>query len=248
MIPTSQPGLSLLAISDRSSLPDGDLTGWLAAVGQAGVPAVQLREKDLDDRALFELAVEAKRRLPSDTLLLINGRCDMAMAAGASGVHLPSDAVPVAALRRRYGDRLVIGCSTHHRDEVIAARDAGADYVTFGPVFDTPSKATYGPPPGLAGLRAVTGLGIPVLALGGMTCERFAEVAEAGARGAAAIRLLQPVSSAPAASAALREVVAHARALFDPRAEDGSQRRAVGRHSPRRDEPTRSRPPANDAT
>jgi thiamine-phosphate pyrophosphorylase len=210
----------LLAISDRRSLADGDLADWLDAVGQAQVPAVQLREKELDDRALYELAVAARRRLPAACRLLINGRADVAIAAGADGVHLPVAGLPAAQLRRCHGERLLIGCSTHHRDEVLAAREAGADYVTFGPVFATPSKAAYGPPPGLAGLRTVTGLGIPVLALGGMTGERFAAAAAAGARGAAAIRLFQPVSSSaaadPAATArALRAIADQARTAFE---------------------------------
>src|SRR3990167_6607567 len=94
----------LLAISDRRALPDQQLYPWLAHLAAAGVPAVQLREKDLDDRALLELALEARALLPPPALLLVNGRAGVALAAGAGGVHLPADGVPTRPLRRRFPD------------------------------------------------------------------------------------------------------------------------------------------------
>lgn len=197
----SSPSPRLLAISDRRSLPPGtDLAAWLRIIAEAGVDAVQLREKDLDDRALFALARTARSLLPSPVRLLVNGRLDVALAAGADGVHLPAAGLPVAAVRR-LADRgggarqrpLWVGLSTHDPAEVAAARRDGADYVTFGPVYPTPSKAGYGEPPGIPGLeRAVEAAeGLPVLALGGVTAQRVAEVAAAGAAGAAAIRGFQ---------------------------------------------------------
>lgn len=201
----------LLAISDRRALGEGFLD-WLAALGRAGVGAVQIREKDLDDRALFDLVRRARSLLPPATRLLVNGRLDVAVAAGADGAHLPADGVPLAALRRRFGPGVLLGRSTHRPEEVEAARRDGADYVTFGPVYPTPGKASYGTPPGLAGLAAATarngGAGIPVYALGGVTLPRLAEVAAAGAAGAAGIRLFQDPDELP-------RLVAAATAAFE---------------------------------
>ena len=195
----------LLAISDRRRLPGEDLGPWLDALAEAGVDAVQLREKDLGGRRLLELARLARRRLGPDRLLLVNGRADVALAAGADGVHLPAAGLPIAALRRRFGDRLLIGRSTHHPAEVREAAAAGADYVTFGPVWATPGKERYGPPPGLSGLRRAAAVGLPVFALGGVTIERLPEAAAAGARGAAGIRVfLRPGRLAALVAAADR--------------------------------------------
>ena len=202
---------SSMAISDRRSLPREDsLPEWLDRLAGARVPAVQIREKDLPDRAVFELVVEARRQLPSSTRLLVNGRADIALASGADGVHLPVSSLPAAALRRRFGSRLLLGCSTHSLGEVRAALRSGADYATFGPVFHTPSKAELGSPVGLSALREASQLGLPLLALGGVTQEAFSDLAAAGARGVAGIRLFQQVSSGLAAAAEA------ARAAFAP--------------------------------
>lgn len=182
------PPFRLLAVSDRRAVGEVGFGAWLARLGAAGIDGVQLREKDLPDRSLHELARRARAALPA-ARLLVNGRLDIAIAAGADGVHLPADGLPVAPLRARFGPGVLIGLSTHHPDEVAAARAAGADYVTFGPVFATPSKEGYGPPTGLGPLAHAAACGLPVYALGGVTLDRLAEVASAGAAGAAGIRL-----------------------------------------------------------
>ncbi len=186
----------VLAISDRRSLRGETLTDWLRRMAALAIPAVQLREKDLGDRELYDLAVSARRILPSETRLLINSRVDVAIAAGADGVHLPVAGVPPALLRKRYGEELLLGCSTHTLAEVDRAVAAGASYLTFGPVYPTPSKASFGSPVGLAQLAQAAARGLPVLALGGVEPARFSEVAVAGASGVAGIRLFQRVSSA----------------------------------------------------
>ena len=191
----------LLAVSDRRRLPGHDLLAWCEALRAAGVDGVQLREKDLEDRALFEAARQVRGILPPGSKLLVNGRADVAVAAGADGVHLPADGVPVAPLRRRFGG-LLLGRSTHHLEEVEDARRSGADYVTFGPVYPTPGK---GPPTGLAALAAAAGIGIPVFALGGVEPDRFPEVAAAGAHGAAGIRMFVAPAAAAVAVVAARE-------------------------------------------
>jgi thiamine-phosphate pyrophosphorylase len=170
------------------------MADWLRAVGEANLGdlgAVQLREKDLDDRALYALTRLARSILPPAVRLLVNGRLDVALAAGADGVHLPGDGVPVAALRARFGADPLIGCSTHTVVEVERARDGGADYVTFGPVYATPGK---GAPVDSGELARAAACGLPVYALGGITLERFGELATAGAAGIAAIRLFQSTS------------------------------------------------------
>ncbi|HEX6899426.1 MAG TPA: thiamine phosphate synthase [Thermoanaerobaculia bacterium] len=195
------PTFRLMAISDRASLsiPFAD---WLRDLGQAGVGAVQIREKDLDDRSLFGLARLARAALSPATRLLVNGRLDVALAAGADGVHLPADGVPAAALRARFGGGVLIGRSTHRVEEVERARDEGADYVTFGPVYETPGK---GAPVGVAELARAAAAGLPVYALGGVTLERLGEVAAAGASGIAAIRMFQRQTDLAAVARAARE-------------------------------------------
>ena len=196
------PTFELLAISDRASL-DLPFSEWLGRLSAAGVGAVQIREKDLDDRSVLELARQALAVLPT---VLVNGRLDLALAAGADGAHLPADGVPVAALRRRFGQGVLLGVSTHSVDEVERALRDGADYVTFGPVWPTPSKERYGPPLGLGELARAARVGIPVYALGGVMLSRFGEAAAAGAAGVAGIRLFQ--------GPALDEVVDAARQCF----------------------------------
>lgn len=198
----------LWAISDRRRVVGGEagFERWLAAVAAAGVPGLQLREKDLDDLELFRLSQRA-RALYRGGCLTINGRADVALAVGAEGVHLPAAGVPIAPLRQRFGMRLLIGCSTHSPNQVAAARAAGADYALFGPVYSTPAKSRFGPPQGLAELTAAASQGLPVIAIGGLTLERLPELAAAGAAGAAGIRIFRD-------PAALAEIVGAAAAAF----------------------------------
>lgn len=176
-------------------------------MAQAGLPAIWIREKELDDRELFEIVEAARRRLPAATRVLVSGRPDVARAAGADGVHLASTGLPTAAVAARFGDRLLIGRSTHTLEEVATAARDGADYVTFGPVWATPGK---GPATGVDRLRRAVAHGISVVALGGVTTARLREAAAAGAHGAAALRLFADPSRAAAA-------VAEAARLFGSR-------------------------------
>lgn len=178
--------LAILALGDGTALAARDPLLWFGQLAAAGVDGLQVRAKELNDRELYDLATAARAALPPPARVVANGRADVALAAGLDGVHLPADGVPVAALRRRFGAELLVGRSTHTLDEVATAAAAGADYVVFGPVFPTPGK---GPSVGIAALRRAAAQGVPVLALGGVTVERLAEVAAAGAAGAAGIRL-----------------------------------------------------------
>lgn len=206
--PLPEPPFRLLAVSAGRADEIG-AERWLGAVrplGEAGVGGFEVREKALSDRRLYELTRRARALLPAATRVLVNGRADVALAAGADGVHLPAAGVPAAALRRRFDRRLLIGCSTHSLEEVEAAYAAGADYVVFGPVFPTPSKPSATDLPGLSGLARAARVGIPVLALGGVDLPRLADVAGAGARGAAGIRMFADVSELPALVERAREV------------------------------------------
>jgi thiamine-phosphate pyrophosphorylase len=159
------------------------------AVG-LGIELVQIREKHLTPRLLFELAHEAAGvTARSRTRLLINGRYDIAIATGADGVHLTSNSLPTAIVRERTHDNFLIAVSTHAKDEVMRSRGDGADLAVYGPIFFTPDK---GEPKGSEGLRDVcSAVGdFPVVALGGIDEKNSTEVIDAGAAGYAAIRYL----------------------------------------------------------
>lgn len=146
-----------------------------------GVAAVQLRAKALTGRALYDAALALVPIVHArGGVLVVNDRVDVALAAGADGVHLPSRGLPPEAARRLVGDGLFVGVSTHTPAEVAAASYAGADYVTFGPVFPTAGK---GAPVGLATLANVAkAVPLPLFALGGVDASRAAAVVATGAR------------------------------------------------------------------
>ena len=176
--------------------PTGDdflhLLATVRAATRAGVPLVQLREKQLRPRVLFELAARAAEIVRgTPTRLLVNDRADVARAAGADGVQLTTRSLDAATVRRVFGPDFLVGVSTHSLEEARAARDGGADFAVFGPVFDTPSKRAYGPPVGLGALtKAALSLSpFPLVALGGVGEDEVEKVLKAGAAGVAGIRL-----------------------------------------------------------
>jgi thiamine-phosphate pyrophosphorylase len=179
----------------------------VCAAVRARIPLVQLREKNLTTRTLYELAARSVEITHgTETRLLINDRADVAAAAGAAGVHLAVQSVEAEVVRRAFGPSFLIGVSAHSLAEVQAARDGGADFAVFGPIFDTPSKRAYGAPLGLESLReAAQKLSpFPLLALGGITNENAPDALRAGASGVAAIRLFSEAEKLDAVAAAIR--------------------------------------------
>ena len=161
----------------------------------AGVTFVQLREKNLTSRLVYELACEAAALTRgSATRLLVNDRADIAFAAGADGVQLTSVSVPASVAREAYGPEFVIGVSAHAIEELKTARDEGADFALFGPVFETPGK---GAGKGVDELKRACEavMSFPVLAIGGVSADNYRSVIDAGAAGFAAIRWLNDVDS-----------------------------------------------------
>ncbi len=182
------------------------------AAAAAGVDWIQIREKHLTGRELADLVQQALRVAPAPCRILVNDRLDVACAVGAAGVHLTEQSISAADARKFVRERgllssFLVGASTHSLDSARAAAESGADYVIFGPVFATPSKAGFGAPQGIERLAAVCrSVSVPVLAIGGITPENAGECRAAGAAGIAAIRLFQDAADLPAVVRRLRSV------------------------------------------
>lgn len=170
-----------------------DIIRLVEAAVSSEIPLVQLREKNLSVRVLQELACQAVALTrKTKTQLLVNDRFDVALAAGADGVHLTSQSIPTAIVRKACVEEFLIGVSTHAVGEARLAHQHGADFVLFGPVFDTESKRAFGQPQGTDKLREVANAlkPFPVIAIGGISLDNVKDCFAAGASGVAAIRLL----------------------------------------------------------
>jgi thiamine-phosphate pyrophosphorylase len=181
--------LRLCLVTDRTQTRDRDLISVVGECLAAGLPAVQVREKDLPAAELARLC-RALRPLTAarGAWLIVNDRVDVALAVGADAVQRTTVSLAIEDIRAVADQRLRIGASVHGLEEALAAQEAGADWVVFGPVYDTPSKRRYGPPQGLEALRRVAAATrVPVIAIGGITPERVREVRAAGAAGVAVI-------------------------------------------------------------
>ena len=157
---------------------------------KGGVKAVQLREKNLETLELLKMADKIRDLTKQfNARFFINDRFDIAIAVGADGVHLTQNSIPAAAVRKAVKKKLLIGVSTHSLKEARDAEKGGADFITVGPVYRTPSKLKYGKPIGLDILKKITSkMNIPVFAIGGIKSSNINYIKEAGAYGAAMIR------------------------------------------------------------
>ena len=217
----------LCYVTDRHSLPLDQQTDArtallqkIAAMLSAGVDWVQIREKDLSAKDLVSLTRQAlKLRTTSSgegrngAPILVNDRLDIALAEGADGVHLGESSLPVSEVKRldelrAAGKTFLVGASCHSIESAKFAEREGADYVIFGPVFDTPSKAAFGASQGIDRLAQVcSSVSIPVLAIGGITIENAPDCFAAGAAGIAAIRLFQDSPDPAATIRSLRHCI-----------------------------------------
>jgi len=203
-VPT--PDFDLYLVTDRGMTQGRDLLWVLQQALDGGVKGIQLREKDLVGRELFFLA-EAARKLTQryHALLLINDRIDIALAVDADGVHLSTASIPIESARALLGRQQLLGASTHSLEEAQEAERNGADFVMFGPVYFTPSKASYGSPQGLAALKKVVEkLSLPIYAIGGIKLENIADTRRTGVRGVA---LISAVMSAADPENATKEIL-----------------------------------------
>ena len=192
----------LCLVTDRQATGGRSLTTVVEAGLGAGLPVVQLREKDLPAGELCQLAGELRAlTLAHGARLLVNDRADVALAIGADGVHLPASGLAPATVRAILGPGRLVGVSTHSVAEAEAAAGAGADFAVFGPVYDTPSKRSFGEPQGLVALAAACRAArLPVIAIGGVTAARVPELSEAGAAGVAVIRAVLEAADPAAAT------------------------------------------------
>lgn len=185
----NRTGFNLYLITDRNQAGGLRLIDIVEEALKGGVRGVQLREKDLSSRELYELAYDMRKLTARyDAKLIINDRVDIALAVDADGVHLGLTSMPIHRVRKLIGTSRLIGLSCHNQVNALMAQETGADFITFGPVYYTPSKATYGKPVGIELLDTVAHLlDIPVFALGGIKQENIPEVIAAGASGIALV-------------------------------------------------------------
>ena len=165
----------------------------LESATKSNISLVQIREKKLSAKLVFQLASESlKLTKDTNTKILINERIDIAIAAKADGVHLTSNSIPIDKIRQIAPTNFIVGVSTHSFEEAKLAKDCGADFVTYSPIFPTTSKVNYGESKGLDGLKNVCNKlkPFPVLALGGINKKNYKSVLESGASGFAAISFL----------------------------------------------------------
>ena len=204
--------LRLTLVTDRTQPRGRELATVVGECLAAGLPAVQVREKDLGAADLV-LLCRRLRGLTLDTqaLLIVNDRVDVALAVGADAVQRASTSLPVKDIRGLVGGQLRIGASVHSLQDAIEAEVNGADWVVFGPIYDTPSKRGCGPPQGRDKLtRVATTVKIPVIAIGGIPPERAREVMSAGAHGVAVISAILAADAPADATRRLLEALAAA--------------------------------------
>jgi len=195
--------------------PVEKLVDQIRAAILAGADWVQVREKDLTARALLNLvqrAADIASECGAGVRVVVNDRIDVALAAGALGVHLGHESIPAKDVVRwrRSGNApadFCVGVSCHSLEEARQAEQDGASYVFFGPIFETPSKIPFGRPQGIEKLGEVCrGAGMPVIAIGGVNEKNSIDCMRAGAAGIAAIRLFQEARTASGLAAAIHRI------------------------------------------
>ena len=231
--------LRLCLVTDRSQTRGRDLVEVVAACVTAGLLAVQVREKDLGVAELATLCRRIRALRPAP-VLIVNDRVDVALAVGADGVQRTHASLSVEELRVVADKRVRVGASVHSLDEARAAVAQGAEWIFFGPVYDTPSKRAYGAPQGLAALeRVAAAIDVPVIAIGGITPQRVDDVRRAGADGVAAISAILAADDPAAVTREFLDALSRDASQSQPRASapgsvDQTQPRASAFGHPRR--------------
>ena len=205
---------SLYLVTDRSLARGRPLPQLVRAAVAGGVTVVQLREKAARTRDFLALALELKALLdPLGVPLIINDRLDVALAAGAFGVHVGQDDLPCEIARRLVGDAMALGVSVSTPAEAREAEAAGADYLGVSPVFPTPTKDDAPAATGLDGLAAIRAASVlPLVAIGGLSATNAAEVVAAGADGVAVVSAIMAADDPQTAAHALRAAIERGRA------------------------------------
>jgi len=196
----------LYAIADTLGRPELSLLNLVENLCAGGARLLQLRVKDVPTREFLSLAHEARGICQAyGCLLIINDRADIALAVNADGVHVGQEDLPLDAARRVLGPRKIIGVSTHNAEQAIAATRGGADYIGFGPLFGTNTKATGYTARGLEQLRGIRRLvNLPIVAIGGITAEHAPSALAAGAN---AVAMISEIVLAPDVKAKVAEVL-----------------------------------------
>jgi thiamine-phosphate pyrophosphorylase len=199
----------LYLVTDPGLVGERDLPGLVEAVVRAGVTLVQLRHKSASTAALLRLALVLVERLrPLGVPLIVNDRADVALAAGAAGVHVGQSDLPAPLARRVTGGRMLVGLSIEHLPEMGDAGVEAADYLAASPVFGTATKADIAPPLGLDGLARMRGMTKkPIVAIGGIDLERAAQAILHGADGVAVVRAILGADDPVQATRALRHAI-----------------------------------------
>lgn len=209
-----------MLVTDRHRCRPAGLLPTVSEAVDAGLDAVQLREKDLETDDLYRLALELRRLTSGRCVFVVNGRLDVALAAGADGVHLPERGLPVQVVRRLCPPDFLVGRSVHSVEAAQEAERDGASYVELGTIYETASKPGLRP----AGLdlvhSATANLRVPCLAIGGVDARNASDVLRAGASGVAVVSAILQAEDVGSAVRALRETAASVRPVL-PRYESG---------------------------
>lgn len=179
----------LYAIIDNSVRLDISIIEIAMKVLLGGARIIQLRGKGLSSKELLKQAREIRKLTrEARAIFIVNDRADIAILSDADGVHLGQDDLPIAEARKIMGEGKVIGISTHNLEQAIKAEQEGADYIAFGPIFGTTTKADTEDAKGLEALREVRkNINIPVVSIGGINLDNMKSVLDAGADGVAVI-------------------------------------------------------------
>ena len=200
------PNFDLYLVTDRLHTGGRDLLWVLEQALEGGVKAIQLREKDLSGKELFILAEKTRRLCQRyEAALLINDRLDVALAVDAAGVQLGKSSLPLPDARALLGNNRYIGASVHSLEEAQYAEIDGADFIVFGPVYFTPSKAAYGAPQGVPALKKIVEIArLPVYAIGGIKPDNITELRSACVK---RVALISAIVEAPQPKQATEEII-----------------------------------------